>query len=63
MVGCNILFDMTNNELGKKKVTAQEKTVTNNTIKKKIKYVSKNVITYNVMKYNAQNAQRTPQNV
>ena len=63
MVGCNILFDMTNNELGKKKVTAQEKTVTNNTIKQKIKYVSKNVITYNVMKYNAQNAQRTPQNV
>lgn len=51
MVGCNILFDMTQNELGKKKVTAQEKVVTNGVIKHKIKYVSTNKNNKNLMQY------------
>ena len=40
MVGCNILFDMEQNNLDKKKVTTQTKAVTNAVIKQKIKYVS-----------------------
>lgn len=51
MVSCNILFDMEKKDLGKKKVTAQEKAVTNGVIKHKIKYVSTNKINKTRMKY------------
>lgn len=52
MMGCNILFDMAENKLGKKKVTTQEKAVTNGVIKHKIKYVSTKKMSNNGMNYN-----------
>ena len=48
----NILFDMARKDLGKKKVTTQEKAVTNGVIKHKIKYVSTKKISNNDMDYN-----------
>lgn len=51
MVGCNILFDMAKNKLGKKKVTAKEKTVTNGVIKKSKEYKNKYVSTNRQMQY------------
>ena len=51
MVGCNILFDMARKDLDKKKVTTQEKAVTNGVIKHKIKYVSTNKINKTRMQY------------
>lgn len=51
MKSCNILFDMSENKLGKKKVTAKERAVTNGVIKHKIKYVSTNKINNKQMKY------------
>lgn len=51
MMGCNILFDMTRKDLGKKKATDQEKSVTNGVIKNKIKYVSTNKINKTRMQY------------
>lgn len=52
MMGCNILFDM--NEKDKKKVTAQEKTVTNKMelLNEEKKYVSTKKMSINDMKYN-----------
>lgn len=51
MMGCNILFDMERKDLGKKKVTAQEKTVTNGVIKKSKEYVSTKKTTNKQMQY------------
>lgn len=51
MVGCNILFDMTRNKLDKKKVTTQEKAVTNGVIKKSKEYVSTRRVDNEQMKY------------
>lgn len=50
-MGSNILFVMRNQELGKKKATAQEKAVTNGVIKHKIKYVSTKKINNKQMQY------------
>lgn len=50
-MGCNILFDMARKDLGKKKVTAQEKAVTNGVIKNKKKYVSTNKNNTKQMQY------------
>lgn len=52
MKSCHILFDMTQNNLGKKKVTAQEKTVTNKLelLNEEKKHIQKKSITD--MKYN-----------
>ena len=51
MKGCNILFDMARKDLGKKKVTAQEKTVTKKIVVKSKKYKNKYVQTNEQMKY------------
>ena len=63
MVGCNILFDMAEKDLDKKKVTAKEIAVTNTRMDIKVNMSQRKKISNNVMKYNAQNAQRTPKNV
>lgn len=57
MMGCNILFDMAEKDLGKKKATAQEKAVTNGINKKskenKKEYVSnKNLMQYTTIEKN-----------
>ena len=51
MVSCHILFDMSENKLGKKKVTAKERAVTNGVIKQKKKYVSTRKVNNKQMKY------------
>lgn len=53
MVGCNILFDMTKNKLGKKKVTAQEKAVTNDVKDIKVNMSQTKKMSNNDMNYNA----------
>ena len=49
---CNILFDMTQNNLGKKKVTAPEKTVTNESNRYKKQKNTSGVNNIDQMKYN-----------
>lgn len=51
MMGYNILFDMARKDLGKKKVTTQEKAVTNGVIKKSKEYVSTRRVDNEQMKY------------
>lgn len=51
MVRSNILFDMTKNKIGKKKVTAQEKTVTNGVSKKSKEYKNRYVYNNKQMQY------------
>lgn len=53
MVGCNILFDMARKDLDKKKVTAQEKAVTNGVNKKSKGYKKEYVSTQKRMNYNS----------
>lgn len=53
MVEGNILFDMAENKLGKKKVTAQEKAVTTGNYKKLKEYKKEYVLTQKHMNYNS----------
>lgn len=53
MIGCNILFDMARKDLGKKKVTAKERAVTNGVIKQKKNMSQTKKMSNNDMDYNA----------
>lgn len=53
MMSCHILFDMTQNKLGKKKVTAQEKAVTNDVKNIKVNMSQTKKKSTNNMDYNA----------
>lgn len=53
MIGCNILFDMAGKDLDKKKVTTQEKAVTNGVIKQEKNMSQTKKMSNNDMKYNA----------
>lgn len=52
MIGCNILFDMAQNKLGKKKVTAKERAVTNESNRYKTQKNTSGVNNIDQMKYN-----------
>ena len=52
-MGCNILFDMARKDLGKKKVTAQEKAVTSKMVVKSKEYKKEYVSNKNLMNYNS----------
>ena len=53
MIGCNILFDMARKDLGKKKVTAKERAMTNGVNKKSKEYKKEYVSTQKRMNYNS----------